>query len=239
MKKKMNGKLYGIGTGPGDSELLTLKAIRIIGQCEVIAVPAIESSDRTALSIVEKYLNGKEILECRFSMERDEEKRKQQRLHVANQICTILESGNSVGLITLGDPSIYSTYHYIDGIVSARGFETEIIPGITSFSAAAATFKIPLCEGNQALYIIPACCDENIEKCLDLPGNKVIMKSGQNMRRILNLLEQRGLSEQTKIVSRCTMANQQLFESIQEFNVTGTTDQASYFSVIIIKENAK
>ncbi|MDR1142413.1 MAG: hypothetical protein LBL62_12025, partial [Planctomycetaceae bacterium] len=76
----MNGKLYGIGTGPGDSELLTLKAIRIINECGVVAVPAVESNDRTAFSVVEKYLTGKKILECRFSMEQDEEKRKRQRV---------------------------------------------------------------------------------------------------------------------------------------------------------------
>ncbi|MDR1268144.1 MAG: precorrin-2 C(20)-methyltransferase [Planctomycetaceae bacterium] len=235
----MNGKLYGIGTGPGDSELLTLKAIRIIGECGVVAVPAVESNDRTAFSVVEKYLTGKKILECRFSMEQDEEKRKRQRILVANQICTVLESGTSVGFITLGDPSVYSTYCYVNKVVSAHGFETEIIPGIASYSAVAALLNIPLCEGNQPLHIIPASCGEKIRDWIDLPGNKIIMKSGKKMRRILDMLEQHGLSEQTKIVSRCTMTGQQIFETIEEFNQNGKTDQAGYFSVIFITETKK
>ncbi|MDR2754286.1 MAG: precorrin-2 C(20)-methyltransferase [Planctomycetaceae bacterium] len=235
----MNGKLYGIGTGPGDSELLTLKAIRIIRQCGVVAVPAVESNDRTAFAVVEKYLIGKRILECRFSMERDEEKRKRQRIFVADEICTVLESGTSVGFVTLGDPSVYSTYCYVDHIVSARGFETEIIPGVASYSAVAASLNIPLCEGNQPLHIIPAGCGEKIEDWIDLPGNKIIMKSGKNLRQILNMLERHGLSKQTKIVSRCTMTGQKIFETIEEFNQNGQIDQAGYFSVIFVKENKK
>jgi precorrin-2/cobalt-factor-2 C20-methyltransferase len=235
----MNGKLYGIGTGPGDSELLTLKAIRIIEECGVVAIPAVESNDRTAFSVVEQYLTGKNILECRFSMEQDEEKRKRQRILVADQICTVLESGTSVGFVTLGDPSVYSTYCYVDKIISARGFETEIIPGVASYSAAAALLNIPLCEGNQPLQIIPAGCGEQIGDWIGLPGNKIIMKSGKKMRRILTILEQHGLSEQTKIVSRCTMSGQQIFETIEEFNQNGKRDQAGYFSVIFVTENKK
>ncbi|MDR2438816.1 MAG: precorrin-2 C(20)-methyltransferase [Planctomycetaceae bacterium] len=235
----MNGKLYGIGTGPGDSELLTLKAIRIIEQCGVIAVPAVESNDRTAFSVVEQYLTGKRILECRFSMERDEEKRKRQRILVADEICTVLESGTSVGFVTLGDPSVYSTYCYVDNIVTARGFETEIIPGVASYSAVAALLNIPLCEGNQPLHIIPAGCGEKIEDWIDLPGNKIIMKSGKNLQSILNMLERHGLSKQTKIVSRCTMTGQQIFETIEDFNQNGKIDQAGYFSVIFVTENKK
>jgi precorrin-2/cobalt-factor-2 C20-methyltransferase len=235
----MNGKLYGIGTGPGDSELLTLKAIRIIRQCGVVAVPAVESNDRTAFSVVEQYLTGKRILECRFSMEQNEEKRKRQRILVADEICTVLESGTSVGFVTLGDPSVYSTYCYVDKLVSSRGFETEIIPGVTSYSAVAALLNIPLCEGNQPLQIIPAGCGEKIEDWIDLPGNKIIMKAGKNLRQILNMLERHGLSEQTKIVSRCTMTGQQIFETISEFNQNGKTDQAGYFSVIFVRENKK
>jgi precorrin-2/cobalt-factor-2 C20-methyltransferase len=235
----MIGKLYGIGTGPGDSELLTLKAIRIIGECGVIAVPAVESNDRTAFSVVEKYLIGKEILECRFSMEQDEEKRKRQRILVANQICTVLESGTSVGFVTLGDPSVYSTYCYIDKIIAARGFETEIIPGIASYSAVAALLKIPLCEGNQPFHIIPAGCEEHIRDWIDLSGNKIIMKSGKKMRQILEMLEQHGLSKQTKIVSRCTMTGQQIFETIEEFNRHENNNQAGYFSIIFVMETKK
>ena len=229
----MKGKLYGIGTGPGDPELLTLKAIHAIEKCDVIAVPRAESSERTAFLIVERYIAGKEVLECRFSMECDEAKRKAQRMIVADQICLTLESGKSVGFITLGDPSVYSTYGYVRDLLSSRGFETETIPGVTSFSAVAATLNISLCEGDRPLHIIPAGADASIDTSLDYPGNKVIMKSGKDTSKILDILESRGLSGQTKIVSRCSMEGEQVFENIREYKESAPS---GYFSVIFIRE---
>ena len=116
----MKGKLYGIGTGPGDPELLTIKAVNTIQKCGVIAVPKTGNGEKTAFAIIEKYLDGKQLLECRFSMERDIEKRKETRQIAAADIIEFLDDGKNVGFVTLGDPTTYSTYMYVHEIIVSK-----------------------------------------------------------------------------------------------------------------------
>lgn len=227
------GKLYGIGVGPGDPRLLTLKAVDMIRLCDVIAVPDPDGAEQTAYQIVREYLDGKEILPCGFSMRRDEQKRIEQREKTGKQIVSILESGKTVGFVTLGDPMIYSTYAYVLRYILSRGFEAETIPGVTSFSAAAAALSRPLCEGDEMLHVLPAGGADDIETWLNLPGTKVLMKSGKNLPRILEILRNRGLVEYTSLVSRCTMEGQRVFETLADFE---DDDAADYFSIIIVRE---
>ncbi len=229
----MRGKLYGIGVGPGDPELLTIKAIKTIKDCHVIAVPSAQNNDRAAFYVVEEYLENKPLISCLFSMEKDEEKRKELRIKVADDICSLLEEGKSVGFITLGDPSIYSTYMYVHKIALKRGFETEIIPGITSFTAVAALLNDSLCEGDEILHIIPASHHEDIEELLELQGNKIIMKSGKSLNKVLEILDKKGLSHKTKIVERCGMEGQRVFNNIEEFE---KAEGVGYFTIAIVKE---
>ena len=230
------GTFYGIGVGPGDPALLTFKAVDTIRRCDVIAVPEPDSAERTAITVVEEFLHGKELLECRFSMSRDEKTRMGRRNSVGQAIASVLKSGKSVGFITLGDPSIYSTYSYIRNIIRTCGFNTETVPGITSFSAAASMLDTSLCEGGESLHIIPASSDVDIEQYLDLHGVKVFMKSGKNIERVLDVLRRRGLSQQTRIVSRCTMENAQVFHSIEEFDKIQRESSLGYFSIILVME---
>ena len=118
----MKGKLYGIGTGPGDPELLTIKAVNTIKKCSVIAVPKTGNGDKTAFSIIEKYLAGKELIECEFTMEKDLAKRKEEHQKAAMQIIKFLDNGKDVGYATLGDPTTYSTYMYVHQIVKSKGY---------------------------------------------------------------------------------------------------------------------
>ena len=228
----MKGKLYGIGTGPGDPELLTIKAANIIQKCGVLAVPKTGNEEGVALSIIEKYLDGKELLECHFSMNKDLAKRKQARRLAAEQIIEVLDNGKDVGFITLGDPTTYSTYMYIHEIIAAKGFDTEIIPGVTSYAAAAAALGIPLGEGDEILTVIPARYSENIEELLNYPGNKVIMKSGDNLTNVLDILKERGYGERTKIAYRATMDGQRLYTSLKEYEKSPLT---GYFTIVIVK----
>lgn len=231
----MRGKLYGIGTGPGDSELLTLKAISTMKKCDIIAVPNGGSGDKTAFSIVEKYISDKILMQCSFSMDRCEETRKEAREKIADEITAVLETGKNIGFITLGDPTVYSTYMYIHKLIAQRGFETEIIPGIPSFVAVAAALNTSLCEGSEVLHIIPGShqTQEELEHIVNLSGNKVIMKSGKNLCDVLEVIENKGLSEKTQIVERCGMTGQKIYNSIEEFKSIGN---ASYFSIAVVKE---
>jgi precorrin-2/cobalt-factor-2 C20-methyltransferase len=228
------GKLYGIGAGPGDPELLTIRAVNAIRKSDVVAVPKTGGGEGAALSIVREYIGGKELLECGFSMDRDIDKRMESRKAAAAIIIDRLQSGKNVAFITLGDPTTYSTYMYVHRYVAHEGFLTEIIPGVTSYSAAAALFGIALCEGGETLTIIPARSGEDIDALLAYPGNKVIMKSGENLLRALEALKERGYGDRTKIASRVAMDGQRLFHSIDEFVKSPET---GYFTLAIVKDD--
>jgi len=228
----MKGKLYGIGAGPGDPELLTLKAISAIRRCHVIAAPKTGSGEGTALSIIAEYLDGKELLECRFTMARDIEKRKETRAAATDGVISFLDSGKDVGFVTLGDPTTYSTYMYVHNIIREKGFETEIIPGVTSFCAAAAALGVALCEGDEVLTIIPARHSVNIDEIMDWPGNKVFMKSGENLNNVLAKLSERGYGGRTVIAFRASMEGQRLYGSIDEFF---SSPESGYFTLAIVK----
>jgi len=232
----MKGRLFGIGVGPGDPELLTLKAVNAIQKCGVIAVPESGSGERAAFSIVERYLGGKELLECRFAMEKDMAKRKEARQIAADGIIQFLDKCEDVGFITLGDPTTYSTYMYVHEIITAKGYAAEIIPGITSFAAAAAAMGVALCENNEPLTIIPAKHREDIDELLDYPGSKVIMKSGGNLANVLKRLKERGYGDRTKIACRVTMDGQRLYDSIEEYE---NSPEPGYFTVVVTKNKAK
>ena len=104
------GTLYGLGVGPGDPELLTLKAVRILKEADVIAVPDKGSGEKTALHIVEAYIQGKPLLPCATPMVRDQQVLDAAHHRIADSICALLEEGKTVAFITLGDPTVYSTY---------------------------------------------------------------------------------------------------------------------------------
>ena len=113
----MSGKLYGVGVGPGDPELITQKAARIIRQAHVVAVPDRGGGGQTARAIAGELLEGKEILTCATPMVRDREKVQAAYRRAAEDICALLEAGKDVAFLTLGDPTVYSTYIYIHRLV--------------------------------------------------------------------------------------------------------------------------
>ena len=228
----MKGKLFGIGVGPGDPELLTLKAVSTLQNCDVIAVPKTGAS-KTAFQIIEAYMAGKELLECVFAMENDMTKRRTARQIVADNIKQLLDGGKSVGFITLGDPTTYSTYMYIHSAIVSLGYEAEIVSGITSFAAAAAALGIALCEDNEPLLIIPTSPGGDTDELLDFPGNKVIMKSGENLTRVLNSLKARGYGDRTKIASRVMLEGERLYHDIESYE---KSPAGGYFTIAIVKE---
>jgi len=232
----MSGKLFGISTGPGDPELLTLKAVSTIEKCPIIAVPAHEGEARTALKIVEQYIQNKQIIECHFAMSPDMSKRIDARQQAADEIAHHLDSGHDVGFITLGDATTYSTYMYVHDIIKSRGYETEIIPGVTSYAAAAAALGIALCSGDEALTVIPARHSLDIGELLGYAGNKVIMKSGENLLAVLKQLQVLQPDAATYVVSRASMDGEALYFDSESFAQSG---EQGYFTVAIVKESGQ
>jgi precorrin-2/cobalt-factor-2 C20-methyltransferase len=181
-------KLYGIGVGPGDKELLTLKAVRIIGQCEVVVVPSAMSGGKSiAYETAEEFIKeGTEILVKHFPMGGEEQEKKIYEAFEA--IEEKLHEGKDVAFLTIGDPFIYSTYIYLLKYIEEKGYETETVPGITSFCACASLAKEPLVIGDEPLIIMPSSSIDSIKD----EKNVVIMKVYKNEERVINKLEELG-----------------------------------------------
>ena len=135
----MKGILYGVGVGPGDPELLTAKAIRLLRECDAIAAPKSADGRQTALDIASPYIGqDKTILLFDMPMTHDKQVRNASHDAAADALCALLDEGKTVVFLTLGDPTVYSTYWYVHRRVAARGYAAELVPGVPSFCAAAA-----------------------------------------------------------------------------------------------------
>ncbi|NLI92663.1 MAG: precorrin-2 C(20)-methyltransferase [Peptococcaceae bacterium] len=228
----MLGKLYGVGVGPGDPELLTLKAVKIIKEAEVIALPRTDEKNITSLEIVKAVvdISQKEIIELYMPMTRDEDVLSISHQKAAYQLAEILIDGKNIAFLTLGDPAIYSTYIYLHQWMLQAGFQAQIIPGVPSFCAVAAKLNDSLCKGDEPLHIIPASYEDN-EDYLDWKGTKVLMKSGKALGKVIKALREKGLLEYSSLVERCGMDGEKVYVKLSE--VQGST---SYFSTIVVKD---
>ena len=223
------GKLYGVGVGPGDPELVTRKAARILRQADVVAVPDKGKGEKTALHIVEDLVEGKELLFCPTPMVRDREKLEACYEQITGDLCALLDAGKTVAFITLGDPTVYSTYLYVHKRVLSRGYDAELIPGVPSFCAVAARLNTSLCEGAERLLIVPA--SYPAEDCLDIRANKVFMKAGRALGELRDLLEQRGQLDRAALVANCGMEGEVVCPSLAELE-----GETGYFSVVLVKD---
>lgn len=223
----MAGRLYGIGVGPGDPELMTLKAARLIRESDVIAVPGRQPKESVAYRIAAgavPEIDTKELIAVDMPMIKDEAMLRKSHQDGAKQVMEYLEAGKQVAFLTLGDVSIYSTYMYIHHLVEEAGYEASLVSGIPSFCAAAARLGISLAEKAQMLHIVPA--SYPIEEALALPGTKVFMKSGKQIGRVKQMLMEHGCK--ALMVENCGMPNEKTYRNVSEFN-----EEAGYYSLII------
>ena len=223
------GKLYGVGVGPGDPELITRKAERILREADVVAVPDKGAGEKTALRIVEDLVAGKELLFCPTPMVRDRAVLGACYEKIAGDLCALLDQGRTVAFITLGDPTVYSTYIYVHKKVAERGYEAELIPGVPSFCAVAARLGTSLCEGAERLLIVPASHDPS--DSLDVKANKVFMKAGKGLGELKDLLDRRGLLDRASMVANCGMEGERVFPRLSDVG-----EGSGYFSIVLVKE---
>lgn len=229
---KTHGKLWGVGVGPGDPELLTVKAVRVLREADVVIVPDASSGDKVALNIAKDYLKGKQIQFVKTPMVRDKAVMDAAHEQAADTISALLDDGKQVAFLTLGDPAIYSTYMYIHQKVLRRGYAVEVVPGIPSFCAAAARLNQSLCLGREPLTIIPASHDQN--DLMDLPGNKVFMKAGRSILELQQALGEKGLLEGASMVENCSMENEHVYPHFADLK-----EPSGYFSLVIVKGDGK
>ena len=228
----MSAMLTGIGVGPGDPELLTLKAVRVLREADVVMVPDSVKADKTALHIAAGYLEGKTVETVATPMVRDKAVVAAAYTAAAERICALLDQGKSVAFLTLGDPTVYSTYMYIHEKVLARGYDVEVVPGVPSFCAAAARLNLSLCQGSEPLLIVPA--SHGAEELLDVKANKVFMKAGKSILELQAQLRARGMLEGAAMVENCSMANERVYPRFEDLK-----EPSGYFSLVIAKEGWK
>lgn len=229
MEKRI-GVLYGVSVGPGDPELMTLKAVRCLEKCPVIAAPQTAGGRMLALDIARGAvgLDGKTILPLRFAMSRDPEMLRASHEEAARAVKEYLDAGQDVAMLNLGDVSVYATFGYLQEILEAEGYKTVRIPGVPSFCAAAARLGRSLTEMDLPVHIVPA-GGFPLEEALDLPGTKVLMKSGRALPQVLEALESRGLLESSAMVQNCGLPGEQAAESLKDAPQSG-----SYFTTLLV-----
>ena len=172
MEQRMTGTFYGVSVGPGDPELLTLQAVRLLRQCPVLAAPQTASGQMLALDIARRALGSeldcKTILPLQFAMSRDAAVLRASHETAASAVRLFLDAGQDVAMLNLGDVSIYATFGYLQEILQAQGYATAMAAGVPSFCAAAARLNQPLTGGMDApLTIAPG---SRADEVLDAPA---------------------------------------------------------------------
>ena len=218
----MKGILLGVGVGPGDPELLTLKAMRAIQAADVIACPEINGRPGHACMIAEKAvpeITRKERLLLSFPM--SDGKHKEAHLKAADQIKEVLNAGMNVAFLTLGDPGLYSTFSYISDIILQDGYDVRIVSGVPSFCAASAKLRVPLAEGKESVLL-------SAGEVQDFSGTQIVLKAGSRLSQLKENI--RSMGKTAWLIENCGMEGERIYCGADSF-----PDEAGYFSLMIVK----
>ena len=229
----MEGKFYGVGVGPGDSELLTVKAVNAIKNADVIIAPKTEKKDGSvALTIAEPYISNAEIVYQTFPMVKHFEESKEIFEQNTNQILDFLRAGKNVAFLTLGDPMFFSTYIYIYRLLKKSGANIETIPGIPAFLAIASHIGRAAAYGNDIITIIPATAQkEKIVDALRVSDSAVLMKVYKNFAEIVDTLDAENMAENAVLISRYGLDDEKVFDDIRAHK----DDKLNYLSTILTR----
>lgn len=225
----MTGTLIGVGVGPGDPELLTLKALKVIREAKVIAYPSTETGESFARSIVKEFM-PKDVQEIPIKIPMVESRFPSQLIYnsASDEIATHLKSEVNVIVLCQGDPFFYGSFMYLFSRFAGK-YPVEIIPGISSLNACSAVAQRPLCSRLESLSVIPGGMDdEAFLKQLEKEDAFAIMKVGRNIAKIKRLLEQKDMAKRAVYVSHATLPNQLVLPLAE------APETAPYFSMILV-----
>jgi len=233
------GKLYGIGLGPGDSELITLKALKAIKQADVVAYHQAKGRPSQALAIAQEFLGADQVklpliypITRQLPPESTEYQRKMQAFYnqIATQIATHLECGQNVSVLVAGDPLLYSSFLPIYQRLT-NNYETIIIPGIMSAAAAAAATGLPLCQGNESFTFLSALMPKaELLNLLQTGHAFAILKLGpKNFDKVRNCLQEAGRESQALYIEAATQAGQKILNLAEV-----KAENVPYFSLILV-----
>lgn len=235
MNKNGNGKLYGVGVGPGDPELISLKAARLIGAADVVAYPAPEGGESFARSIAQAHISA-DCVEIEMAVPMKTERFPAQNVYDtgAKDIADHLRAGRDVVVLCEGDPFFYGSFMYLHDRLHDE-FEIEIVSGVSSLVACAGRLAQPLAGRNDVLTILPGPMEsDELERRLAMGGSFVIIKVGRHLPRIRAILEKHGLLANAGYVERATLPTEKVMRlaDVDESCVP-------YFSMILIYDGGE
>lgn len=223
-----------MGVGPGDPELLTLKAVRLLRECDFIGIPARSKEHCTAYHIALQAvpeLAGKEVLSVPIPMTTERNILEAAYDQGAKMLMDVLKTGKQIAFLNLGDPTIYSTYMSLHERVKKAGYAAELVSGVPSFCAVAAELGIAIASGDEKIQILPGCYYPMEPDGYE--GTGIIMKAGGKIagirEQLLRLEKERGIKAYA--VTNCGMKDQRVFHRIQDLE-----EDAGYFTTLIIRE---
>jgi precorrin-2/cobalt-factor-2 C20-methyltransferase len=238
-------KLFCVGCGPGDPELLTVRAVNLIKNAEVIFAPtAREGKPSIALSVVEQYIDRPtKTVSLVFPMVKDRESLRDYWKRNTDEIASAVRSGKKVVYLTVGDPALYSTWIYIHRELkkSHRDIEVEIVPGVASMFAIAARAKISLAEGDETVAVVPACYDmERVKKTANACDTMIFLKDGRYFDSVIEMLAQAGFSDNANIAIAQDISEEgEILEMKRLSELRGKKGPTEkYFSIMVAKKNA-
>lgn len=225
-----HGTMYGVGVGPGDPDLLTVKAAQLIGRSSVIAYLAANGGHSTALSIAKQYIpmTARHIV-IDMPMRIEREPGEHAYDHGARSIAIELEKGLDVVVLCEGDPFFYGSFIYLFKRLSDR-YECQIVPGITALTASAAALRQPLSARDTIVKVVPATLtDERLKNELTKAETVAIIKVGRHFGRVRNILTSLNLQSNSYVVIRATQADQSIHR-LEELSA----DAIPYFSTVMV-----
>lgn len=230
--KSTKGKLYGIGVGVGDPENITLKAIKVLRDIDVIVLPEAKTGEgSTAFDIVKEYIKEDvEQIFLEFPMIKELETRKIFRKNNADIIKKELKKGKNVAFLTIGDPMTYSTYNYVLEHID-EDTDVETVAGINSFNSIVARLNIPLVIGDEDLKVISVNKNTDFHKEIENNDNLVFMKISRSFDKIKKAILETGNKDNLIIVSDCGKDTEKVYTDIEKM------EEVPYFSTLILKKN--
>ncbi len=230
--------LYAVGVGPGDPELLTLKAVRVLRAADVVIAPTGSADTASyALGIVAAHLDrGRQlVVERLFPMSRDEAVLRPRWEEAAAEAAAHVRAGRSVAFVTIGDPLLYSTFLYLYDILRRDypDVPISIVPGITSLGAAAAAAGLPLVLGDERLAILPATLPvESLRGALAEFDCVVLLKVSRVYDRLYALLQELGLERHGLFVRRVGSADEEVVSDLAAL----VGQKLDYLSLLIVRK---
>lgn len=238
MEASQKATLYGLGVGPGDPELLTVKSYRLLQECPVIAYPNKAKGEKSyALDIVELYVDPatKTLLPLVFPMTRDESVLREYWEKTVESVHVHLQAGRDVAFVTEGDPMLYSTFIHMARLMREMHPGTPVLslPGVSSVTAAASRLGVPLADGDEVVAIVPATTDvAAMRQALVTHDCVVFLKVAKVLELLLDLVSELGLADKTMVCSMVTSVRERVWTTVSELR--GAT--LPYLTLMVVRK---